>query len=836
MDSRAIQLSGTDIAIDLRPVVPNPLRLNARKVAVSRRLIISEGRPVMNQDGQREIGNLVSLVGLSVGFSSILGFLFTNQWLTRSDFLTNLLGVLFFFGMVALGGWLYQLGRRLRQRTAAELTASDNRPPILLLRSFPDDRALTVHKSGLMAWSGLTAVTGQWVFFEEILARSLSAFGPVIAIGRPGESIPPLGAARTYVPAGADWRDEVRGLLDRCGWAVAVLGATEGLRWEFETVIEAGNPEKLLIVVPPVSSRFLAPRESMLRELIRERTGSDLPPLDPKTVLLRFSAGWVPQPTLDHDLRRDSIFRAMSRHQEKFLDKAFARLMKAEPPGIATEVAATEAGPGSGGSKATKIKVCSSMACLVLAVACCLSLLYGRGREEQLPGPGPVIEREPVRDIDSLVYDGRRLGDAIRSLENSEIFNTASIAETLGQIGPEAQAAVPRLIGVLRMRGPFAFLATGGLARIGKPAIPALIEALSSPTENIRAGAAQALARIGPYSAPAIPALIRVQRDVSYDVRSEATEALGKIGPAAIPALAEALRDENMEAREAAAEALGQLGPDAVPSLLEALKDSANRVRFAACQALGRIGPAAGPAVPALTLALVETDENLPWAAANALGQIGPGARSAVSHLLRALRQGPAMDRAQAADSLVKIDPAADGLADALASALTGNELEVRIAAARGLGRLGPSARPALDKLRHAARDADVELRAVAALAIWKVAGDTDAALRPLLQNLNDRTEGIGRTRSIDALLELGPAAAQAVPTLVDAWADAIRRTDYTDIADLNKILIGIGGAAVPAIRKLEQHPDARVRKSAASILTGIRTKAEQAVPNSRQP
>ena len=66
--------------------------------------------------------------------------------------------------------------------------------------------------------------------------------------------------------------------------------------------------------------------------------------------------------------------------------------------------------------------------------------------------------------------------------------------------------------------------------------------------EGIRANTASALGQIGPDAETAIPALTELLKDKVSLVRSSAAEALGKIGSEAritIPAVAELLKDKD---------------------------------------------------------------------------------------------------------------------------------------------------------------------------------------------------------------------------------------------------------------------------------------------------
>src|SRR5262249_43147285 len=131
----------------------------------------------MSTSAWKKFGGLVSFAGIVLGCGMLVGLLVWNIQRSRpSPFLGDLLGNFLFFGGVALGAWVYNIGRRMRQLSAAEATARDLRPPILLLRSFADDDSLRVRKSGLLARFRLTALTGKTASFEEILVKVFTAF------------------------------------------------------------------------------------------------------------------------------------------------------------------------------------------------------------------------------------------------------------------------------------------------------------------------------------------------------------------------------------------------------------------------------------------------------------------------------------------------------------------------------------------------------------------------------------------------------------------------------------------------------------------------------------
>lgn len=97
--------------------------------------------------------------------------------------------------------------------------------------------------------------------------------------------------------------------------------------------------------------------------------------------------------------------------------------------------------------------------------------------------------------------------------------------------------------------------ASEALARIGKPAIPALIDALKDRDRHRGRYAARALRQMGQEAAEAIPALSEALGDADADTREYAVEALGRMTQQAetvIPMLKKATSDKNKRVREKA--------------------------------------------------------------------------------------------------------------------------------------------------------------------------------------------------------------------------------------------------------------------------------------------
>ncbi|PWT99211.1 MAG: hypothetical protein C5B51_27665 [Terriglobia bacterium] len=155
-----------------------------------------------------------------------------------------------------LGVTLVRRGFRYDAISAAELLAQDARAPVVYLRSFrqDDDRLVPIYLRLLVFFVALN--------FEQILAAILSPIGPFVAVGRPSEELPELGAARMYLPDDR-WREKVCALLGRARLVVIRLGATDNVWWEIEQALRMVDPARLIFVVVESGKK----REQLLRRL-----------------------------------------------------------------------------------------------------------------------------------------------------------------------------------------------------------------------------------------------------------------------------------------------------------------------------------------------------------------------------------------------------------------------------------------------------------------------------------------------------------------------------------------------------------------------------------------
>lgn len=146
--------------------------------------------------------------------------------------------------------WL-QWTRTLRAnlaRSAKELSFLDERPPILFLRSFQDDR---IEVANERYWGhAFLGIKDEQVRLEEVLAETLYAHGPLVALSNPRDALGPLGAARENV-AKENWQDEVRKNMELAEWIVLVVGSTPSLRWEMAQLLGRDYLGKTILVFPP---------------------------------------------------------------------------------------------------------------------------------------------------------------------------------------------------------------------------------------------------------------------------------------------------------------------------------------------------------------------------------------------------------------------------------------------------------------------------------------------------------------------------------------------------------------------------------------------------------
>lgn len=158
---------------------------------------------------------------------------------------------------------LIRRGRRHLARIYVDVLRSDaltkdGRAPILYLRSFSEDgnaASLAVAGPGMGRMFSKTQRRILWLFltlrlsYEQVLTHAFRRLGPVVAIGKPEEGLPTLGALREYVED-SRWRKRVMKIAAASQLVIMQIATSDGLIWELRRMIQALAPEKIVLAVP----------------------------------------------------------------------------------------------------------------------------------------------------------------------------------------------------------------------------------------------------------------------------------------------------------------------------------------------------------------------------------------------------------------------------------------------------------------------------------------------------------------------------------------------------------------------------------------------------------
>ncbi len=197
-----------------------------------------------------------------------------------------------------------------------------------------------------------------------------------------------------------------------------------------------------------------------------------------------------------------------------------------------------------------------------------------------------------------------------------------------------------------------------------------------------------------------------------------------------------------------------------------------------------------------------------------------------VAALVKQFRSDKVHRRDRAAEALAKLG--ADGV-KALAGLLGDRDSDVRARAAETLGQIGPDAKEAIPALAKAMKDRESGPWPAQAL------GRIGAAAVPVLIEALKAKDGEQQALAADALKQIGPAAKDAVPALVEV----AKGGEGTHVVGRINALAALGrigpkaAEAVPALIELVKGKGAppAVRSQAAIALGQIGPGARDAVP-----
>lgn len=178
----------------------------------------------------RTVVLMAGIIAAWIGWIFLVGNVFTE----RPESANGFVAFAQFAGFLVSGIILMTLTGSLWARARGsmeEMLRRDKRPLTLYLRSFDDEDT----DGGSPA--------------EQALKNALRAYGPFVAISRPGD-LQPDAAARTKV-ADSKWQGVVLDLMQRAGAIIVTPGMTAGLDWEIRQISERNYLDKAVFVFPP---------------------------------------------------------------------------------------------------------------------------------------------------------------------------------------------------------------------------------------------------------------------------------------------------------------------------------------------------------------------------------------------------------------------------------------------------------------------------------------------------------------------------------------------------------------------------------------------------------
>jgi HEAT repeat protein len=420
----------------------------------------------------------------------------------------------------------------------------------------------------------------------------------------------------------------------------------------------------------------------------------------------------------------------------------------------------------------------------------------------------------------------------IDGLASRDLYVRLWTASTLRKMGPRAKPAVSALIAAykdvdfpdLRSAILQALGAIGPDARAAGPLLLALMK-----DGNSHAGdAVGAFDMIKPMDAAIYPVLVGM---LTGWQSGWAERRIEQAGEKAVPALLKALKAEDPDMRAAAARAIGAIKggeEDDVRRLLrERLKDYFARVRLAAAAALLKREPNARPAAEdAHATAKAALKHNDPTVRLQALAllvfpsKLEDREARITPLVVDALRDRDALIRCSALEHLSQEAESAKPHIPAFEKALKDDDARVREAAVKALGGSIRDPDRLLPILKEALRDDSAEVRKAA----FYRAVDLGSSDRTIVQHLVSAILLAGGEQSsfLNALARYGGANKGVPEALVALFQKTRNRRLREDIAREGNALPDGGRALVPTLERLLASEDFYERRWAANTLESI--------------
>lgn len=366
---------------------------------------------------------------------------------------------------------------------------------------------------------------------------------------------------------------------------------------------------------------------------------------------------------------------------------------------------------------------------------------------------------------------------------------------------------------------------------------------------EVRASICKAIGNIGAEAESAIPELMACLKDIDENVVCSAAEALGKIGPKAARAadsLIQVFSMYGLRERKAAAEALAKMGSMVLQKVVKALRydaDSDVSSREGAAMTLRYMGKTAAPAMYSLIMALRMDIDIIKKEAAAALGEIGHNSSEIIKNLIDTSSDDSPMVREEVAKALSKMGKTA--VPHILLALRRISQEEGKITLIQALGYLGKDATESIDFLMRELRYAQAEVLKETIRSLGKIGIQGDSIIPVFIEILKKSYDNEVHRLLVEAIVQSGeksieqiiplvteesPKAKKSALEILEQMGDSV--TPYLlrilnssqDEALLSEALslLGKRGNALDELLKFLKHPSENIRKTLVGVLSNI--------------
>lgn len=164
--------------------------------------------------------------------------------------------------------------RQVRKRDEVAFAEHAQTDAMLYLRSFADDEFRLYSPYGRLG-PGFRFIPGR-MRFEALLTACVSDRSGLLGVGHPDETLPMLGAQRTYWRHDA-WKEAIRTTAARVDGLLVMAGRTPSLSWEMGQLADLGLLGKTLILFPPDGREATLERYRYVAEALHFPKNQQLP-------------------------------------------------------------------------------------------------------------------------------------------------------------------------------------------------------------------------------------------------------------------------------------------------------------------------------------------------------------------------------------------------------------------------------------------------------------------------------------------------------------------------------------------------------------------------------